>query len=167
MCPLVHLPFHSPTNPLYLSHYPFITYIFLRPKGDVEVDAQIEASLAGEASLIVLDTIELLVSNVDSIENLQSVLGKGLEVLLHLMFCNQSVEVMKCIFATQRAIVHKFPELIFFEETEQCAELCARLLKHCSSSISDIRAWACASLYLLIRQNFEIGNVSTSAFFNI
>ena len=76
------------------------------------------------------------------------------------MFCNQSVEVMKCIFATQRAIVHKFPELIFFEETEQCAELCARLLKHCSSSISDIRAWACASLYLLMRQNFEIGNVS-------
>lgn len=129
-----------------------------KPKGDVEVDAQIEASLAGEASLIVLDTIELLVSNVGSIENLQSVLGKGLEVLLHLMFCNQSVEVMKCIFATQRAIVHKFPELIFFEETEQCAELCARLLKHCSSSISDIRAWACASLYLLMRQNFEIGN---------
>ena len=96
MCPLVHLPIHSSANSLYLSHYPFITYIYLRPKGDVEVDAQIEASLAGEASLIILDTIELLVSNVGSIENLQSVLGKGLEVL-HLMFCNQSVKVMKCV----------------------------------------------------------------------
>ena len=75
------------------------------------------------------------------------------------MFCNQSVEVMKCIFATQRAIVHKFSELIFYEETEQCAKVCARLLKHCSSLISDIRAWAGASLYLLMRQNFEIGNL--------
>ena len=35
----------------HLFHYPFITYIFLRPKGDVEVDVQIEASLAREASL--------------------------------------------------------------------------------------------------------------------
>ena len=130
-----------------------------RPKEDIEVDALIEASLAGEVSLIVLDSVELLIINTQSIENLQSVLGKNLEVLLHLMLCNQSYEVMKCVFATQRSIVHKFPELIFFEETEQCAELCARLLKHCSSSTPDIRAWACASLYLLMRQNFEIGNV--------
>jgi len=103
----IHLFAHPSIHP---SIHPFIHYLslsithsFHRPKGDVEVDAQIEASLAGEASLIVLDTIELLVSNVGNIENLQSVLGKGLEVLLHLMFCNQSVEVMKCIFATQRA----------------------------------------------------------------
>jgi hypothetical protein len=129
-----------------------------KPKEEIEVDALIESSLAGEVSLIVLDIIEQLIISTQVIENLQSVLGKSLEVLLHLMYCNQSVEVMKCIFATQRSIVHKFPELIFFEETEQCAELCARLLKHCSSSISDIRAWACASLYLLMRQNFEIGN---------
>ena len=71
MCPLVLLLIHSSTNPLYISHYPSITYVFLRPKGDVEVDAQIEASLAGEASLIVLDTIELLVSNVGSTEILK------------------------------------------------------------------------------------------------
>ena len=139
---------------MYTVHY------FFRPKVDIEVDAQIEAALAGEGSMVVLDTIELLILNVRNIENLQSVLGRGLEVLLHLMFCNQSQEVMKCIFATQRTMVHKFPELIFFEETEQCAELCARLLRHCSSSVSNIRAWACASLYLLMRQNFDIGNVS-------
>ena len=77
------------------------------------------------------------------------------------MGTNQSTEVMRNLFATQRAIVSKFPELVFFEETEQCSELCARLLRHCSSSVPDIRAWACASLYLLMRQNFELGNVST------
>ncbi len=129
-----------------------------RPTVDVEVDAVIEGSLAAEASLIVLDTLELLVQSL-SLEN-QSILGQALEVLLHLMGSNQSIEVTCCLFATQRAIVSKFPELVFEQETEQCAELCTRLLRHCSSSVDDIRAWACASLYLLMRQNFEMGNVS-------
>lgn len=129
-----------------------------RPTVDVEVDAVIEGSLAAEASLIVLDSLELLVQSM-SIEN-QSILGQALEVLLHLMGSNQSIEVTRCLFATQRAIVSKFPELVFEQETEQCAELCTRLLRHCSSSVDDIRAWACASLYLLMRQNFEMGNVS-------
>lgn len=56
----------------------------------------------------------------------------------------------------------QFPELLFEEETEQCADLCLRLLRSCSSSISTIRAHASASLYLLMRQNFEIGNVSVT-----
>ena len=129
-----------------------------RPKVDVEVDAVIEGSLAAEAALIVLDTLELLVQSV-SLEN-QSMLGQALEVLLHLMGSNQSIQVTRSLFATQRAIVSKFPELMFEEEIEQCADLCARLLRHCSSSIDDIRTWACASLYLLMRQNFEMGNVS-------
>ncbi len=122
------------------------------------MDALIEGSLAAEASLIVLDSLELLVQSL-SIES-QSMLGQALEVLLHLMGSDQSIEVTRCLYATQRAIVSKFPELVFEEETEQCAELCTRLLRHCSSGVDDIRAWACASLYLLMRQNFEMGNVS-------
>lgn len=130
-----------------------------RPKVDAEADAVIEGSLAAEASLIVLDTLEYLVQTLPL--EAQSMLAKVLEVLLHLMGSNQSTEVIGCIFATQRAIVCKFPELVFYEETDQCAELCARLLRHCSSSVPDIRAWACASLYLLMRQNFELlGNVN-------
>lgn len=54
----------------------------------------------------------------------------------------------------------QFPELLFEEETEQCADLCLQLLKHCSSCIGNTRSHAAASLYLLMRQNFEIGNVS-------
>ena len=107
--------------------------------------------------MIILDTIEQLMQS--EMENVQSVLGKALEVLLLLMQRNQSIEVMKCIFATERAFVMKYPELIFYAETEQCAELCARLLQHCSSIVPEIRSWACASLYLLMRQNFEIGKV--------
>ena len=54
----------------------------------------------------------------------------------------------------------KFPSLLFDEASEHCADLCLRLLKHCSSSISPVRSQSSASLYLLMRQNFEIGNVS-------
>lgn len=54
----------------------------------------------------------------------------------------------------------QFPELLFEEDTELCADLCLRLLRHCGSRISAIRTHASASLYLLMRQNFEIGNVS-------
>lgn len=74
----------------------------------------------------------------------------------------------KCSFLPVQALissraVFQFPELLFEEETEQCADLCLRLLRHCSSSISTIRSHASASLYLLMRQNFEIGNVSPAA----
>ena len=129
-----------------------------RPKVDVEVDAKIEGSLAAEASLIVLDTLELLVQTL-FLEG-QAMLGHTLEVLLHLMGSNQSTELMRNIFATQRAIVSKFPELVFEEETELCADLCSRLLRHCSSGVAEVRALACSSLYLLMRQNYELGHVS-------
>lgn len=54
----------------------------------------------------------------------------------------------------------QFLDLLFEEETEQCADLCLRLLRHCSAPISNTRSQAAASLYLLMRQNFELGNVS-------
>ena len=71
---------------------------------------------------------------------------------------------MKEVFSTQRAIVWKFPDLLFYEETEQCAELCRRLLRHCSSGVKEIRTWACASLYLLMRHDFEQENVRDRLF---
>ena len=56
-------------------------------------------------------------------------------------------------------VVFQFPELLFEEDTEQCADLCLRLLRHCSSALTEVRAHASASLYMLMRQNFDIGNV--------
>ena len=58
-------------------------------------------------------------------------------------------------------VLSQFPELLFEDDTEQCANLCLRLLHQCGASISSIRSQASASLYLLMRQNFEIGNVRT------
>ncbi|XP_048395891.1 dedicator of cytokinesis protein 7 isoform X4 [Stegostoma tigrinum] len=129
-----------------------------RSRAELEHEALIDGNLATEANLIILDTLEIIVQTVSVTESKESVLGGVLKVLLHTMACNQSALYLQHCFATQRALVSKFPELLFEEETELCADLCLRLLRHCSSSIGTIRAHASASLYLLMRQNFEIGN---------
>ncbi|XP_054707332.1 dedicator of cytokinesis protein 7-like [Uloborus diversus] len=129
-----------------------------RPKLDTEAVIQIESNLSSEVNMIVLDTLELIVQVACHTDMLQGVLSTVLKVLLHALGTNQSTTVLQNMFTTQRSLVYKFPELLFEEETEQCADLCLRLLRHCSSSISSVRSQASASLYLLMRQNFEIGN---------
>ncbi|CAB1449299.1 unnamed protein product, partial [Pleuronectes platessa] len=129
-----------------------------KTRAELEHEALIDGNLATEANIIILDTLEIVVQTVSVTESKESILGGVLKVLLHSMACNQSALYLQHCFATQRALVSKFPELLFEEETEQCADLCLRLLRSCSSSISTIRAHASASLYLLMRQNFEIGN---------
>lgn len=125
---------------------------------DVEADAQFEGNLATEVSLVVLDTLEQMVAVASRSDALQPLLGAVLKVLLHSLARNQSSTVLRHMFATQRALVFKFPNLLFDEETEQCADLCLQLLRHCSSHRAHVRSQASASLYLLMRQNFEIGN---------
>ncbi|MGH0129310.1 UNVERIFIED_CONTAM: hypothetical protein FKN15_001940 [Acipenser sinensis] len=116
-------------------------------KAELEYESVVDGNLATEATLVVLDTLEVIV-----------------KVLLHSMACNQSALFLQHCFATQRALVFKFPEMLFEEDTELCADLCLRLLRHCSSSVGSIRSHASASLYLLMRQNFEIGNVQDLVF---
>uniref|UniRef100_A0A8C5FGN7 Dedicator of cytokinesis protein 7-like n=1 Tax=Gadus morhua TaxID=8049 RepID=A0A8C5FGN7_GADMO len=126
-----------------------------KTKAEVEQESVVDGNLATEASLVVLDTLEITV--VES-ELKESVLGGVLRVLLHSMAGNQSAVFLQHCFTTQRALVFKFPEMLFEEDTELCADLCLRLLRHCSSSVGSVRSHASASLYLLMRQNFEIGN---------
>uniref|UniRef100_A0A672GK90 Dedicator of cytokinesis 6 n=1 Tax=Salarias fasciatus TaxID=181472 RepID=A0A672GK90_SALFA len=129
-----------------------------KSKAEVEQESVVDGNLATEASLIVLDTLEIIVKTVVASELKESVLGGVLRVLLHSMAGNQSALFLQHCFTTQRALVFKFPEMLFEEDTELCADLCLRLLRHCSSSVGSVRSHASASLYLLMRQNFEIGN---------
>uniref|UniRef100_A0A8C1PM30 Dedicator of cytokinesis 6 n=1 Tax=Cyprinus carpio TaxID=7962 RepID=A0A8C1PM30_CYPCA len=127
-------------------------------KSEVEQESVVDGNLATEAALIALDTLEVIVKTVVMSELKESVLVGVLRVLLHSMAGNQSALFLQHCFSTQRALVYKFPEMLFEEDTELCADLCLRLLRHCSSSVSSIRSHASSSLYLLMRQNFEIGN---------
>lgn len=89
-----------------------------------------------------------------------AVVGAVLKVLLRALARNQSTLVLQHMFNTQRALVFKYHSALFDEESERCGDLCLTLLTRCSSPLSAIRSHAAASLYLLMRQNFEIGNVS-------
>ncbi|XP_018610225.1 dedicator of cytokinesis protein 7 isoform X1 [Scleropages formosus] len=129
-----------------------------KSKAEMEQESIVDGNLATETSLIVLDTLEIIVKTVVVSEVRESVLGGVLRVLLHSMGGNQSAFFLQHCFTTQRALVFKFPEMLFEEDTELCADLCLRLLRHCSSSVGSVRSHASASLYLLMRQNFEIGN---------
>ncbi|XP_023379201.1 dedicator of cytokinesis protein 6 isoform X7 [Pteropus vampyrus] len=129
-----------------------------KTKDEIEHEALVDGNLATEASLVVLDTLEIIVQTVMLSEARESVLGAVLKVVLYSLGSAQSALFLQHGLATQRALVSKFPELLFEEDTELCADLCLRLLRHCGSRIAAIRTHASASLYLLMRQNFEIGN---------
>ncbi|XP_037960753.1 dedicator of cytokinesis protein 7 [Teleopsis dalmanni] len=132
--------------------------VVTKPDPDLELNYFIEGSLATEISLIILDTLEIIVQVSTNSEIHHNLLGTVLKVLLHALSRNQSTLTLKNLFASQRALIFKFPNLLFDEETDICADLCLLLLKHCGSQLPGIRSQAAASLYLLMRQNFEIGN---------
>ncbi|XP_068201997.1 dedicator of cytokinesis protein 7 isoform X2 [Palaemon carinicauda] len=125
---------------------------------EIDQDSQVEGHLAAEANMVILDTLENIVQVVTNADHLQGLLTVVFRVLLHALASNQSTLTLTNMFNTQRSLVAKFPGLLFDEETEQCADLCLQLLKHCSSCICKVRSHAAASLYLLMRHNFEIGN---------
>uniref|UniRef100_A0AAZ3REM2 Dedicator of cytokinesis 8 n=1 Tax=Oncorhynchus tshawytscha TaxID=74940 RepID=A0AAZ3REM2_ONCTS len=85
----------------------------------------------------------------------ESVVGGVLRVLLHCLTCNQSTTFLSHCFSTLRALVVKFGDLLFEEEAEQCADLCQKVLQHCSSPVDGNRSQACATLYLIMRYSFS------------
>ncbi|TMW54842.1 hypothetical protein DOY81_000075 [Sarcophaga bullata] len=125
---------------------------------ELELSHYIEGSLATEITLVILDCLEIIVQVATNSEMHHNLLGTVLKVLLHALSRNQSTLALKNLFASQRSLIFKFPNLLFDEETDICADLCLLLLKHCGSQLPGIRSQAAASLYLLMRQNFEIGN---------
>lgn len=140
-----------------LLYRPSVEQSDLSKPRDVEADAHIEGNLAAEISMTCLDTIELI-TQIARANGHNQILSSALRVLLHSFGLNQSTLVLQNMFASQRALVTRYLDPLFEEETEQCADLCLRLLKHCSSCIGSIRSQASASLYMLMRQNFELGN---------
>uniref|UniRef100_A0A670ZWY4 Dedicator of cytokinesis 8 n=1 Tax=Pseudonaja textilis TaxID=8673 RepID=A0A670ZWY4_PSETE len=72
---------------------------------------------------------------------------------------NLATEANLIILDMQENIIQsfllQFGELLFEEEVEQCADLCQKVLQHCSSSIDTTRVQACATLYFLMRYSFS------------
>lgn len=95
---------------------------------------------------------------------------------------------LECMFSTQRSMIAKFPELLFEASQNErdlhincndhnyittnnsnlsnCANFILMLLRHCAlkSSTLEVRMQSTASLYSLMRQNFNIENVCNFKF---
>lgn len=115
----------------------------------------IAGSLSTEISLIILDSLEIIIQVAATSEVHNNLLGSVLKVLLHQLSKTQSLTALIHLFSSQRSFVNKFHNLLFDEESDNCADLCLLLLKHCGSAVSTIRSQAAGSLYCLMRQNFE------------
>ncbi|OXB54791.1 hypothetical protein ASZ78_008191 [Callipepla squamata] len=131
-----------------------------KTKAELDQEALISGNLATEANLIILDMQENIIQASFAAECRDNLLGGVLKVLVNSLGCDQSTTYLTHCFATLRALIAKFGDILFEEEVEQCADLCQRVLHHCSSSIDITRTQACATLYLLMRYSFS----STSNF---
>ncbi|XP_059744916.1 dedicator of cytokinesis protein 8 isoform X4 [Bos taurus] len=125
-----------------------------KTKAELDQEALISGNLATEANLIILDMQENIIQASSALDCKDSLLGGVLRVLVNSLSCDQSTTYLTHCFATLRALIAKFGDLLFEEEVEQCADLCQRVLHHCSSSMDITRSQACATLYLLMRFSF-------------
>uniref|UniRef100_A0A452HAJ7 Dedicator of cytokinesis 8 n=1 Tax=Gopherus agassizii TaxID=38772 RepID=A0A452HAJ7_9SAUR len=134
----------------------YLLYAFFhRTKAELDQEALISGNLATEANLIILDMQENIIQASSAVDCKDNLLGGVLKVLVNSLSCDQSTTYLTHCFATLRALIAKFGDLLFEEEMEQCADLCQRVLHHCSSSIDITRIQACATLYLLMRHSFS------------
>ncbi|NWY01652.1 DOCK8 protein, partial [Nothoprocta ornata] len=131
-----------------------------KTKAELDQEALISGNLATEANLIILDMQENIIQASFAAECRDNLLGGVLKVLVNSLGCDQSTTYLTHCFGTLRALIAKFGDFLFEEEVEQCADLCQRVLHHCSSSMDITRTQACATLYLLMRYSFS----STSNF---
>ena len=88
----------------------------------------------------------------------QNLLKNLTKLLLNSLNSQQSTRTLASLFHLQRAFVTKFSDLIFEQDTDYCSDIAFILLKHCTSKLRHVRAQASASLYFLMKQNYEIGN---------
>uniref|UniRef100_A0A2R8ZUL5 Dedicator of cytokinesis 6 n=1 Tax=Pan paniscus TaxID=9597 RepID=A0A2R8ZUL5_PANPA len=103
-------PFGNPENVRWrksVTHWKQTSDRVDKTKDEMEHEALVEGNLATEASLVVLDTLEIIVQTVMLSEARESVLGAVLKVVLYSLGSAQSALFLQHGLATQRALVSK------------------------------------------------------------
>ncbi|KAL7670821.1 hypothetical protein ACOME3_005740 [Neoechinorhynchus agilis] len=112
---------------------------------------------SSECSLVVLKVLSTLVKSINTLD--AELIGHIFKTYLLALSLNQSESILLVIMEQIREFVEKFPKDIFDDSlTEQCSELCLRLLQYCTSIFTSIRTNAVTSLYFLMKQNYTIEN---------
>uniref|UniRef100_A0A8B9W3Q2 Dedicator of cytokinesis 9 n=1 Tax=Anas zonorhyncha TaxID=75864 RepID=A0A8B9W3Q2_9AVES len=116
----------------------------------------LEANIATEVCLTILDTLSLFTMNqllTDHGHN--PLMKKVFDVYLCFLQKNQSETALKNVFNALRTLIYKFPSTFYEGRADMCSALCYEILKYCNSKLSSIRTEASQLLYFLMRNNFD------------
>ncbi|XP_066933536.1 dedicator of cytokinesis protein 11-like isoform X1 [Clytia hemisphaerica] len=126
---------------------------------ELEKKSLLEANLANEVAVTVLDMIELFITHfkfhLEQDDGDNVLMKKLFNVLMTFLRIGQSEEVMKYVFASLRSFMHKFSSVLFHGSANVCGVLCYEILRLCNSKIESVRTQACCFMYLLMRSNYE------------
>nr|XP_033803484.1 dedicator of cytokinesis protein 9 isoform X3 [Geotrypetes seraphini] len=126
---------------------------------DVLHQALLEANIATEVCLTVLDTLSLFTmaykNQLVADHGHNPLMKKVFDVYICVLQKNQSETALKNVFAALRSLIYKFPSTFYEGRADMCAALCYEILKCCNSKLSSIRTDASQLLYFLMRNNFD------------
>ncbi|KAM9710203.1 dedicator of cytokinesis protein 9 isoform 3-T3 [Menidia menidia] len=126
---------------------------------DVLNQSLLEANIATEVCLTVLDTLNIFImgfkTQLCTDHGHSPLMKKVFEVHLCFLRINQSETALKQVFTTLRTFIYKFPCTFFEGRADMCAAFCYEILKCCNSKLSSIRSDAAHLLYFLMKSNFD------------
>ncbi|XP_044285120.1 dedicator of cytokinesis protein 9 isoform X18 [Varanus komodoensis] len=128
-------------------------------EADVLHQALLEANIATEICLTILDTLSLFTMAfknqllMDHGHN--PLMKKVFDVYLCFLQKNQSETALKNVFSALRSLIFKFPSTFYEGRADMCSALCYEILKCCNSKLSSIRTEASQLLYFLMKNNFD------------
>jgi hypothetical protein len=133
----------------------------------VEDIAILQTNLSTQNIIVTLNGIDVLLKIIDFNKqqyktNYALLITNIFKLILNSLNMNQSTQALKFLFEYKRLLLIKYPEYIFEVDQEYCADLCSCLLHYCTSSIGSVRSEASATLYLLMRQNYDLSTINFS-----
>ncbi|KAM8856093.1 dedicator of cytokinesis protein 9 isoform 4-T4 [Spinachia spinachia] len=136
-----------------------VDHAYSHSDADVLNHSLLEANVATEVCLTVLDTLSIFImgfkTQLCSDHGHSPLMKKVFEVHLCFLRINQSETALKQVFTSLRTFIYKFPCTFFEGRADMCAAFCCEILKCCNSKLSSIRSDAAHLLYFLMKSNFD------------
>uniref|UniRef100_A0A8B9R9R4 Dedicator of cytokinesis 9 n=1 Tax=Astyanax mexicanus TaxID=7994 RepID=A0A8B9R9R4_ASTMX len=136
-----------------------VDHAYSHSDADVLNQSLLEANIATEVCLTVLDTLSVFIMGFKTQLSLDyghnPLMKKVFAVHLCFLQINQSETALKQVFTFLRTFIYKFPCTFFEGRADMCASFCYEILKCCNSKLSSIRSDAAHLLYFLMKSNFD------------
>ncbi|XP_061082235.1 dedicator of cytokinesis protein 9-like isoform X3 [Conger conger] len=134
-------------------------HTYSHSEADVLNQSLLEANIATEVCLTVLDTLSIFImgfkTQLCADHGHNPLMKKVFAVHLCFLRINQSEAALKQVFTSLRTFIYKFPCTFFEGRADMCASFCYEILKCCNSKLSSIRSDAAHLLYFLMKSNFD------------